>query len=356
MKLARLLKCAHVGCKNHQLNLDIEDYIRNNTQMSAAVTTVHATMVEVKGSLKNSAMLRRVTDLVPEIPGKTRWSGKFKMLKKFLRIHDALIEVNESDQVNQLQNFDSTADFKKKVKKSFLHLEEMNAVTVHMQTKELQLEQSRYALDTLQAAIDKYKSFQEHKLFRCQFKLIKSSVDSELAPNKDFEAGVVKMQRGLFSQLTTREKVACQRLLKCEQRLCNVAAGRTGDDDPDNIDDDEDDAEGEESPENMKDRLKKARLDPSTAMDPYVDCSFIFGSAAEVERLWSVASYVLTDQRSRMTPMLFEAILFLRYNERFWNQGMVTKAIVIAKENRAEARAKKMMEQDDEFLDDESDD
>ena len=37
-------------------------------------------------------------------------------------------------------------------------------------------------------------------------------------------------------------------------------------------------------------------------IDDYVDCSFILGSFAEVERVWSIAKFVLSDHRKRMTP------------------------------------------------------
>ncbi len=41
---------------------------------------------------------------------------------------------------------------------------------------------------------------------------------------------------------------------------------------------------------------------------------FVIGSAAEVERLWSMARYTLTTTQSIMSPIVFEAILFLRMN------------------------------------------
>lgn len=59
----------------------------------------------------------------------------------------------------------------------------------------------------------------------------------------------------------------------------------------------------------------------------YIDCDFILGSAAHVERLWSIAKYILTCQRSVMTPQVFEAILFLRENECVWDLQFVAEAI-----------------------------
>lgn len=42
----------------------------------------------------------------------------------------------------------------------------------------------------------------------------------------------------------------------------------------------------------------------------YRNCTFILGYAAEVERLWFICKYDLTDNRKRTTPMLFEAFVF----------------------------------------------
>lgn len=52
----------------------------------------------------------------------------------------------------------------------------------------------------------------------------------------------------------------------------------------------------------------------------YLPCDFIVGSSAEVERLFS-AKNVMTRNRSRMTPEVFEAIVLLKFNERCKGRG-----------------------------------
>ena len=64
----------------------------------------------------------------------------------------------------------------------------------------------------------------------------------------------------------------------------------------------------------------------SLGQDSYVNCDYILGSAAEVERLWSLASYVLQDHRSSMTPMNLEALLFLKVIIEFWDVNTVDQA------------------------------
>ena len=58
---------------------------------------------------------------------------------------------------------------------------------------------------------------------------------------------------------------------------------------------------------------------------------FICGSAAEIDRLWSIAKYILTDTRSRLTSVMFETILFLKTNEEYWDMAMVMEAYTMVK-------------------------
>jgi hypothetical protein len=78
----------------------------------------------------------------------------------------------------------------------------------------------------------------------------------------------------------------------------------------------------------------------------YINCDFILGSVAEVERLWSIAKYVLTDNRKGLTPQLFEAILFLRLNAHFWDEADVQQAMAMARS----ARTQEMIQGDEQYF------
>ena len=69
-----------------------------------------------------------------------------------------------------------------------------------------------------------------------------------------------------------------------------------------------------------------------------MNCDFILGSAAEVERLWSIATNVLTDERKNTSPLMLEALLFLRVNERLWDASTVKQAINMALNDRIEKK------------------
>ena len=75
---------------------------------------------------------------------------------------------------------------------------------------------------------------------------------------------------------------------------------------------------------------------------PYYPCDFILGSAAEVERLWSSARYIMSDQRSRLAQELLEAILVLRFNSEIWegDKYLVAKAVQQVRKETAVIRQK----------------
>jgi hypothetical protein len=125
---------------------------------------------------------------------------------------------------------------------------------------------------------------------------------------------------------------------------------------------DEDGDMGSHSPMNMHELVKKQQQESASGVDrqdPYVNCNFIVGSTAAVERLWSVAKTILTCQQSSMTPMMFETILFLRTNRRFWDRTLILKAIQKAKSDRVTrclAEEEEQEEMTEELVDYDDDD
>ena len=53
------------------------------------------------------------------------------------------------------------------------------------------------------------------------------------------------------------------------------------------------------------------------------------------------AKHILSQQRSRMTPLLFETILFLKINDWFWDMETVAEAISMAAAEDASERLRK---------------
>ena len=81
LNTARLLKMPHVGYCNHKFNLDMKSVIEKTKSLDNTIYDIKQTMIQAK-EMKNSAVLRTLTGLQPEIHNETRWSSKCKMLKK----------------------------------------------------------------------------------------------------------------------------------------------------------------------------------------------------------------------------------------------------------------------------------
>ena len=96
-------------------------------------------------------------------------------------------------------------------------------------------------------------------------------------------------------------------------------------------------------------RLKANRNAPKSK---YVNLDFVLGSAAEVERLWSMAKYVLSNQRKSMSPLLLECLMYLKFNRKFWDASMVADAYRLAQTKQQSGRLvkkAKLMEEFDEL-------
>ena len=65
----------------------------------------------------------------------------------------------------------------------------------------------------------------------------------------------------------------------------------------------------------------------------------VLGSAAEIERVWSMAGHVLTEHHSSLSPLIFELIMYLKYNTQLWElQDVVNVNISRKKETEAAQR------------------
>ena len=57
-----------------------------------------------------------------------------------------------------------------------------------------------------------------------------------------------------------------------------------------------------------------------------MNSDFILGSVAEIERLWSICKFILSDTRSRLEPQIFEALVYLKVNRHLWDIQLVEDA------------------------------
>ena len=88
----------------------------------------------------------------------------------------------------------------------------------------------------------------------------------------------------------------------------------------------------------MSERIKGAKQQKMDCKEYYVDCSFILGSIAEIERLWYSARVITSDNRKNITPALLEALLFLKTNVSYWGLSLVSRALNSDRTNSAKNR------------------
>ena len=80
--------------------------------------------------LKNSTVLRTLTDLQPDIHNERRWSGKCKMLQKLIRIKSELIEAS-SYQDSNIEINDSLL-YKNRVTKFTKWMKEADVIIIYI--------------------------------------------------------------------------------------------------------------------------------------------------------------------------------------------------------------------------------
>ena len=233
------------------------------------------------------------------------------MMERFLRIRDELMEVSEDDRSNVDVN--STVAFRDKCFKYAAWLKHINNVTLFLQTRLLSLEKCRGVLDILIEDVNQYGLQRGSPLFGCTLGVKYISSDSDITSDPDFENGVVKIQRNIVHTMTPDEHEACKKLRVETHEVDNVLAP----------------AEDYEAVlgMNFEDRLSgRKRKNDGCDEYSYMNSDFILGSVAEVERLWSICKFILSDTRSRLEPQIFEALVYLKVNRHLWDIHLVEDA------------------------------
>ena len=77
----------------------------------------------------------------------------------------------------------------------------------------------------------------------------------------------------------------------------------------------------------------------------FQNCDFIFGSVAEIERVWSLCGNVLTNKRNNLTPIMLEAILFLQVNERLCD----VETVHMAYQQQKSSRSQNLVDEEEEL-------
>ena len=308
--IANIMEIPHVGCLNHKLHLDINDMIDRDYRLLQTIKSIQTTMSDCKSKLKSRALLRNLTDLAPITHNTTRWSGKYDMLKRFNQIRGDLISAAKHENASIRIN-DSNV-FKEQAQKFENMLKYFNIATKELQKQKSSLHSCRCVIDSLLEEIEAKKDDIDSDLYDCKFFPKRVSIKGTLSPSSDFESGVCKIQSDSIGLMTEAEKQACVILSKTRNSstVCE-------------------DSNSKNLSFEQKIARKKRRFEKNTSS--YINCDFILGSSAEIERVWSISKYILTDHRKSMEPIIFEALVFLKVNRTYWDRRSVQAALARAK-------------------------
>ena len=75
-----------------------------------------------------------------------------------------------------------------------------------------------------------------------------------------------------------------------------------------------------------------------------IDGRFVVSSASPVEGVWSFGDCVLTKRRASMSPLTFELIMYLNYNQELWDVNDVIEANKRRKDTNKGDRATRVAE------------
>ena len=235
-----------------------------------------------------AAKLRERTDLTPEIirSNQTRWTAKFKMIERYLKLYPFLdyrdVELEEV-LLNNAQHQEVEA---------FLPLfQRLHSITTELQRKDITLSEVRALFNDV---LDDYP-YAGRWL----------SPDGALVVCRDLEKGVVKVLTGAESDLSLEEKEA-------------LIPFRNTVEIPEDLEDDINLTYAQKVIQRTKSRKVSSR---------YIDLGSIPPTSCEVERLFSIARHVYSEDRRGLLPVNLEGSLFLKVNRQYWDKSLVSRAI-----------------------------
>ncbi len=265
LRVPRMTGKPHISRASHRLNLEVKSMIENHADLSNAITSVRVTMREVKPKLKSSAELRNLIDLSPVIDNETMWSGKVKVLRRFQEIPEELIEAHEHPDADFTIN--TSLSFAGKCEKYRRMLAELYIVTNMLQTRGRTLAECERDLDTLIDAVNEERSNRSFYFLKCRLKDKYISIQSGSDKSAAFTRGVIKIQNNQVACLTKDEKKSVEIVRRNHSS------------------DEETDANG--AVQSLATRLAKRRK-LNKVVETHIDCRFLVGSAAEIERVCSI--------------------------------------------------------------------
>jgi hypothetical protein len=276
-KVAEIMRVYFIGCFSHRFNLAVNLYLAS---VESIIIKVEGVMRKLR-TLKLAGQLRQKNHLRAILRNVTRWSSTYKMTKRFLELLTSILELNNAD-VNKMMPSLSEID---EIRRLSTTLDELNGVTVALQSASLNLLQVRALFDSV---LDTYSGAPAFAMYL--------RATSEIVRDCDrlFLSGICKIVAGNLTELTENEKSACTLFTKPERLIVEKAEEKL----PTTL--------AEKALQSCKRRLTTA----DNCLNENKNLEFINPTSNMVERLFSQCKNVLRDQRSSLLPINFESAIF----------------------------------------------
>lgn len=234
-----------------------------------------------------------------------RWSSIFYMLMRWNRINPELRTTYANRNTNL--TMDISEDHQDSVDSLLACMRPLQFATKTIQEKHLALNRVRRILDAL--ITDVMPPFRSSHGFHFNYRKVMCNRANPLYSRKEdmhFERAICKILNKEEHLLIPEEKAT---LGKMEKVAVEVHGEQEQTDEMFDI--------AGSAIEALKNAYGKD--DKSGSGSAYYDASFIGGSSAEIERVFTMSSGILTTDRSSMTFGMFESLMILKYNSDMWD-------------------------------------
>lgn len=245
-----------------------------------------------------------------------------------MEIYEELVKVYEHPDTNL--DMDTSLNHFQKTEALFKLLQPLVYTATNLQSKHISITKARKLLNHIEHQVvpvleRDYNFFLDTTKISPKFEINPRIYDKDY---EVFEDAAIKLQKKKAADMSDRELFVSQKFIKDGYKLVGSRIVRTS---TDIVSDSDSDSE------QVKDlRALMLESDEEDANAYYYDMSFVCASTAEVERLWSMCALILTHNRTRMTKDLFEALIYLRYNDNLWGKADVALAIKVASDETLE--------------------
>ena len=317
-----------VGCASHRFNLAVKKWVRQQNGLQEALDDLASTLMSKASYLKAAALLRDLTQeahgptLAAKHHNETRWTSLFSMVQRCFRIKDEL------ESIDSLEEYWLSAARNRKLRDALEHFKIFWSITEEIQKQDMDLLHVPKQFDILL----------DEDCYKCMSEYI--AEDSDFVCSRHFESGCLKIMNG--ERLSDAEADACAKLRKHRNQ-------EDQEEEPSSEDDQEPVSVLEKLHANRKKRRKLSKDDdePSFNSKDYRNVSKIVCATSNCcERLFSEAKYVMVPHRRGLSPIVFEALLYLKKNRKYWNVRTVSKAIRMKDES-----VNNLQRDDDSFYD-----